>query len=228
MKPWNAAFALVVATMVACACQGDSAERRASANESTVVGELLLPRGEGSRGVEVVVTSTEAGGEARRRWVLFDEQGRFVHTFKGSLSNVAVSTGIRAELVSFDAEDLPKVDPAGRINLGVIDLRERLTTHHMVIRAADGVPPSDVRVAMCFGLPPVGPQGEPISLGSRQFPSVKLGSEVEWLVPYEAESIHFLVEWPIITGQGVEWRGGEQRLFGPFTTAKLPSELVMD
>ncbi len=196
--------------------------------ESTVVGEVLLPSGEGSRGVEVVVTSTEVGKEPRRRWVLFDGHGRFVHTFKGSLNNVAVSTGIRAGLFSLGAEDLPEVDLEGRINVGVIDLRDRLTAHPTVLRAAEGAPLGDVRMAMCFGLPPVGPQGVPVSLGSRQFPPVTLGNKVEWLVPHEAESIYFLVERPVILGQGVEWRGGQQRLFGPYTTAELPAQLVID
>jgi len=83
-------------------------------------------------------------------------------------------------------------------------------------------------VAMCFGPPPVGPSGERIALGSRQFPPVALGSEVEWLLPHEAKSIYFLVERPIGSGRGREWRSGHQRLFGPFTSATLPIELIMD
>ena len=196
--------------------------------EITLVGRLLLPEGAGSRGVEVIVTVAETGNDPRRVWLLFDEHGRFAETLKARPTRVTVTAGIGAEVHRVDAGDLPAAGPEGRIDLGEIDLRDRLTRHRMVVRAADGKPAGDVRVAMWSGPPPVGPQGEPVSLGSRQFPPVTLGTELEWLLAHDAHSIHFLVERPADDGRGIEWRSGRQTLFGPFRSTEIPSELVMD
>jgi len=174
----------------------------------------------------VWVTITATGSEPRVTWLLFDEQGHFAHTFPGNLTSVRVTTGLTAEIHRIDTEELPEASQSGQIDVGVIDLRDRLTTHRLVLRAADGEPSSDVRVAMCFGLPPTGPEGEPVALGSRQFPPVALGSEVEWLLPHGAQSVYFLVERG--SGRARDWRSGPQQLFGPFTLADLPAELIMD
>ncbi len=230
MKLHTAAlFALLLVFAAACARGGEPArDQQAASPERMMVGQVLLPSGFGSRGVEVLITVTGTDSGTRTVWVLFDEQGRFAHTFRGSLTDVRVTAGIRAEVHRVDTEDLPEVNQAGQIDLGVIDLRDRLSRHRMVLRAAGGKPQGDVRVAMWFGLPPVGPGGEPVSLGSRQFPPVALGREVEWLLSHEAHSIYFLVERPSGLGRGTKWRSGHQRLFGPFTSAKIPAELVMD
>ena len=98
----------------------------------------------------------------------------------------------------------------------------------MWVSAAGGSRLGDVRVAMWKGLPPVGPQGESVSLGSRQFPNIPLGSEIEWLVPNGAREVYFLVERPHPETLPGEWRSGHQRLFGPYSTKTLPFELVMD
>lgn len=103
-----------------------------------------------------------------------------------------------------------------------------LTAGSEVYRVDAGEPSGEVRVAMFFGPPPVGPEGEPVSLGSRQFPPVDLDSDVEWLLPHEAQGVYFLVERPAGSGRGTEWRSGQQRLFGPFTSAELPTELIME
>ena len=166
------------------------------------------------------------GDASRKVWVLFDEQGRFSHPFHGDLTSVQVVAA--AEVYGIGAEDLPEVSLAGQIDVGVIDLRDRLTRHRLPVRAADGKPSGDVRVAMWFGPPPVGPGGGRVELGSRQFPTVTLGSEVEWLLSHEAHSVYFLVERPSGSGRGTEWRSGHQRLFGPFTSAEIPAELIMD
>ena len=79
-----------------------------------------------------------------------------------------------------------------------------------------------------YPIPPRGPFGESVSLGSRQFPPVTLPCELEWLLPQDAESIYFLVERPEGSGRGIHWRSGSQRLFGPFTSTGFPSELAMD
>lgn len=212
----------------ACACQEEPEGSQAVRSRRTLVGQVLLPDGDGSRGVEVVMTVREPGGEPRDVWLLFDDQGRFAHSFRDRLVRLTVSTGIRAELHRIDVDELPEADQEGEIDVGVIDLRARLTRHRLVLRAAEGAPPGDVRVAMCFGLPPVGPGGGRIALGSRQFPPVALGSELEWLLPHEARSVYFLVERPLGPGRGREWRSGQQRLFGPFTLATLPIGLTMD
>jgi hypothetical protein len=222
-------FAVLLGLAAACACGGEPArDQHATQPERTLVGQVLLPSGFGSRGVEVLVTVTGTGSDPRVVWLLFDEQGRFAHTFQESLTSVKVTAGLRAEVHRIDTEDLPEVNQAGQIDVGVIDLRDRLARHRMVLHAADGKPEGDVRVAMWFGLPPVGPRGEPVSLGSRQFPPVTLGSEIEWLLSHEAHSIYFLVERPSGLGRGTEWRSGHQRLFGPFTSAEIPAELIMD
>lgn len=197
--------------------------------EQTVSGRVLLPAGSGSRGVEVVITVAPLGGESRDVWLLFDEQGDFSHTFRGHLQAVTVSTGLRAELYRVAGDELPRADPGGRVELGTIDLRPELRPHALYLRPAAGAPGGPVRTAMCFGPPPVGPQGEPIALGSRQFPPVELGSRVEWLLPRkETEPIYFVVERPADPGEDGVWRSGHQRVFGPFSRQTLPSELRMD
>jgi hypothetical protein len=176
----------------------------------------------------VVATFTETGSAPRKKWILFDEEGRFADTFRGRLTRMVVSTGLRTQLHSIEAEDLPEINQTGQVDVGVIDLRDRLIRHRLILRVAEGASQGDVRVAMFFGLPHVGPSGEPVSLGSRQFPPVALGSEMEWLLPLKAQSLYFLVERPVGPALEPEWRGGYQRLFGPFTSSNLPTELTMD
>ena len=200
----------------------------AAPSERVLVGQLLLPSGIGSRGVQILVTTAATGSEPPVVWLLFDEQGRFAHTFRRSVTSVKVTAGVGAEVHRIDTEELPEVDQAGQIDLGVIDLRNRLTKHRLTVRESDGEPSGVVRVAMWFGLPPVGPEGEPVSLGSRQFPPFTLGSESEWLLPNKGRSIYFLVERPLGPGRGRKWRSGHQQLFGPFTSADVPTELILN
>jgi hypothetical protein len=202
------------------------ASEPASRTGFTVVGQLLLPPGEGSRGVEVILT--ESGPQLEPRvWLFFDDEGKFARTLQGNPALIQVMAGAGREVHRIDATllDRPR---EGKIDLGVIDLRERLERHRFVLRAAEGRPSGDVRVAMWNRPPPRGPGGGTVSLGSRQFPPVALGSEVEWLLPPDAESVYFLVERPADAGRGVKWRSGHQRLFGPFTSTDFPPELVMD
>lgn len=227
MKPLaTVCLAVILAFAAVCSCSGEpvSPQRRVPL-EHTLVGQLLLPPGAGSRGVEVLVKTESGGGEPGIAWVLFDEHGLFSRTFRETVTRVTVTAG--DEVYRADAGDLPEVDQAGRIDLGVIDLRDRLMRHRLMVRAADGMPPGEVRVAMFSGPPPVGPFGEPVSLGSGQFPPVALDSEMEWLVPQAARDVYFLVERPAGSGRGLEWRSGQQNLFGPFTSADLPTELIV-
>jgi hypothetical protein len=223
-------FVAVLLVFVASgACRREpSSDKHTALSERTLVGQLLLPSGAGSRGIQVLVNVGASGSEPRVVWVLFDEQGHFSHTFRGSLTSVRVTAGIGHRAYRIDAGDLLKVNQAGQIDVGVIDLRDRLKRHRLTLRAGDGKPPGDVRVAVCFGPPPVGPGGGRVELGSKQFPEVALGSELERLLPHEADAIYFLVERPAGSGRGREWRSGVQRLFGPFNSAELPDELIMD
>lgn len=217
---WSLLFA-----NIACSC-GETNEHRGHPTPmaGVLVGQLLLPEGNGSRGVEVqVVAATE---DAAITWVLFDDRGNFIHPFTSGLSRVFVTAG--AVVHQIDASDLPRSNQAGRIDVGVIDLRAKLTEHRLFVRAAEGKAAGEVRVGMWSGLPPVGPRGEPVSLGSRQFPPVALGSETAWLIPNDAHSIYFVVERPSGFDGEAQWLGGHQRQFGPFTAARLPAELSMD
>lgn len=216
----------LLAFVAACGCRGEPAsDQRRAPLDRTLVGHVLLPPGSGSRGVEVLARTAPGGGEPHITWVLFDEHGLFSHTFSESLTSVTVTAG--SEVYRVAGGELPKVNQAGQIDLGVVDLRDRLMRHRLMVRATDDKPPDEVRVAMFFGLPPVGPEGEPVSLGSRQFPPVTLDSDVEWLLPHEARDVYFLVERPAGSGRGIEWGSGQQRLFGPFTSADLPAELII-
>ena len=78
-----------------------------------------------------------------------------------SLSRVIVATGVRKELHRIESPGLP--DRSGRTDVGVIDLRDRLTTYRVVLSAAEGAPSGPGRAALFFGSPPVGPFGEPVS-----------------------------------------------------------------
>ncbi len=217
-------WSLLLATG-ACSCNDTDAHRgHPVPTAGTLAGQLLLPAGNGSRGVEVLVSA--ATEDAAITWVLFDGRGHFTHHFTTGLSRVTVTAG--AVVHQIDTTDLPRADQEGRIDVGVIDLREHLTEHRLFVRAAVGTAGGDVRVGMWFGPPPVGPFGEPVSLGSRQFPPVALGSETAWLVPNEAHDIYFVVERPVGPARGTQWRSGHQRHFGPFTAAALPGELIMD
>ncbi len=230
MKPIAVTFFVVLLAFIGVGLRRGEplSDEHTVSPERTLVGQLLLPNGLGSRGVEVRVTVATADSEPRVVWVLFDEQGHFAHSFRERVRSVKVTAGAGAEVYRVDTEELPEVNHAGQIDVGVIDLRDRLTRHRIMVRAADGKPSGDVRMAMWFGPPPVGPVGEPVSLGSRQFPPFVLGSEIEWLLPNGGQSIYFLVERPTGPGRGTKWRSGHQRLFGPFNAAELPTELIMD
>lgn len=211
-----------------CGCRGSlESDHLSAAGDRTLVGQLILPSGPGSRGVEVLMTVAPIDGEPRTVWVLFDDQGRFSHTFQETLTSVEVTTGMR-EIYRIDAGELPEANQAGQIELGAIKLLDRLVRHRLVLRAADDEPSGDVRIGLWFGPPPVGPRGEPVSLGSRQFPEIVLGSELEWLLPHDARDVFFLVERPVGASRGAEWRSGELSLFGPFTSADIPAELVLE
>ena len=214
-------FAVLVSLAVACARSAETThEPHAAPLKSSLVGQLLLPGVGGSRGVEILAQYLDTGGKPQPAWVRFDQQGRFAHTFTGRVTEVRVTAG--ADVHRIDAQHLPAPDRSGRIDLGVVDLRDRLQEHRMRLRPADGAEQGDARIGLWIDPPPVGPQGEPVSLGSAQFPELQLGSEVDWLLPPETHSVYFLVERPSDSRRGRDWRSGRQQLFGPFTTAQFP------
>ena len=96
MKLHTAAlFAVLLVFASACAPGEEPArDQHAAPPERTLVGQVLLPSGLGSRGVEVLVTVTGTGSDPSVVWLLFDEQGRFAHTFRGNLTSVKVTSGI--------------------------------------------------------------------------------------------------------------------------------------
>lgn len=226
-SPATTRLVVLLVFAAACGCRAEPpSDKHSVPLEHALVGQLLLPPGAGSRGVEVLVRTAPSSGESRITWVLFDEQGLFSHTFSEAVTRVTVTAG--TEVYRIDAGDLSEANQAGRIDLGLIDLRDLLKRHRLMVRVADGKAPGEVRVGMFSGPPPVGPFGEPVSLGSGQFPPVALDSEMEWLVPYTAQGIYFLVERSAGSGRGLEWRSGQQSLFGPFTSTELPTELIVE
>ncbi len=191
-----------------------------------LVGHLLLPGEGGRRGVELHVWIAAPEGEERQLWILPDADGRFERDISGVLTRASVFAG--SEVHRIDAADLMSADSSGLLDLGVIDLRERLVAHRVRMRAADGAQGGVVRAGLWIGPPHTGPQGELPSLGSVQFPPIVLGSEVEWLLPPDTSAVYFLVERPENPGHTANWRSGEQYVFGPYASSAFPLELVLD
>lgn len=200
----------------------------AKSYDLNLVGQVLLPGGFSRRGLEIHATVTSLSGESVDKWLLFNEQGRFYHAFRGRLDSVVVTAGVGFEVFQLDPETLRESNKSAQIDVGKIDLRARLIRHKLIIQSKGGEEAGDIRVAMWSGPPPVGPSGGQVSLGSKQFPSIALGHKQEWLVPVGAKSIYFLVERPADSNQKNGWHSGEQQLFGPFTSANIPENLLLD
>lgn len=217
-----------MAFTTACAHRGEpEMPDRQDALGAALVGQVLLPGGFARRGTELHATVVAPDGELINRWLFFDDQGRFSHILEGDLSSVTVTAGPGAEVFRLSGEQLPEVNQDSEVDVGVIDLRDRLRRHDLLVRAAKGAPAGEIRVAMWFGLPPVGPGGESVSLGSKQFPTGAIDQVQEWLVPLEGDSWYFLVERPAKPKQPGYWQSGYQKLFGPFTSSELPTELKL-
>jgi len=215
-------FSLVLAIFF-LGCSDPAMSQQTVPAERTVTGQVLLPPGDGSRGVEIIATVASDGKKGQMVWILFDEKGHFSHSFRGDLLGLSFRAGIEGEQLVFVGEKLPRPDKAGQIKMDVIDMRHLLAVHRLQLRAATGAPPGPVRVGMWFGKPP-----KDVSLGSRQFAEISIGAEQEWLVPHDGEDIYFLVERPADSRRDRNWWSGKQKLFGPFTAENLPVELVID
>jgi hypothetical protein len=213
----------LTAILLAACATSPAADRTDAAPEYSIEGRVLLPEGEGRRGTEVrLIFATPEGGE-RFTWVQTDADGRFSYTGEAPpLRAVVHAAGV-------DVHTVPVEAGAGvPIALEVLDLRERLLPHRLTLVAAEGSPAGDVRVAPWAVLPPPGPMGEMVSLGSAQFPELALSDTVEWLLPKSAETITFLTERPDGEARGRAWRTGPQQLFGPYPLTELPDELVIE
>ena len=222
-------LALWTALSNSCVNRSEPREQQpASPTNTTLTGQMLLPNGFTRRGVELHVTTAGSDGALHNRWIPFDDKGRFSHALDGELWSVAVSAGSSDDVFELKGEPLAKLKNNSPIDVGEIDLRDRLTPHRLTVHAAEGSQQGEVRVGMWFKPPAPGPFGGSVSLGSRQFPPVVLGQAQEWLVPIDAPSVYFLVERPAEGSQGPEWRSGRQHLFGPFAVSNLPAELVME
>ncbi|CAE7759043.1 unnamed protein product [Symbiodinium sp. CCMP2592] len=212
--------------MMAASRGSASSESADATQESKLVGQLQLPGEGGRRGVEVHAWVRDSKGGENQLWILPGGDGRFAREFEGEVTRVRVFAG--REVHRIDGDDLPKVDGDGRVDLGVIDLRELLVGYQMRTRLAGGKSDGEYRAALWIGPPPTGPRGSLPSLGSAQFPTLELGEQVEWLLPADIRDVYFLVELPDGDGRGRDWRSGEQRVFGAFEASDFPVELVVD
>lgn len=193
---------------------------------SRVVGQLLLPGEGGRRGVELQAWFAAPDGAERQFWILPDADGRFDREVFGTLTRARVTAG--SEVLRVDVDALASVDSDGLLDLGAIDLRDRLVAYRVRMRAPEGAPGGAVRAGLWLGPPQRGPQGELPSLGSMQFSSYAIGDEIEWLLPPDEGEIYFLVERPRSPDHTDPWFGGRQYVFGPYASADFPLELVLD
>ncbi len=223
----------ILAPMAFAGCAAERTEEVGAGGASSaptpatsLVGQLLLPAGGDRRGLEVHAWIADQDGEERQLWIFPDADGRFARDVSGQPTRVVVHAG--SEVYRVEGDDLPRANGRGRVDLGVVDLRERLVVRRVRVLAAAGAPGGLVRLGLWVGPPHRGPQGELPSLGSKQFPAVELGSEVEWLLPPDARAVHFLVERPEGPGRGVDWRSGAQQVFGPYESASFPLDLELD
>lgn len=198
----------------------------ASSPDGVLSGRVLLPGDGGRRGLEVHAWFTDPSGKERQLWLLPEDDGRFEHTFSGDLTGARVFAGLGVH--EFDAADLKRSADTGGVDLGTIDLRDRLAEYPIRVRAGEGSREGFVRVGLWVGPPHTGPQGELPSLGSRQFPTYELGQSIDWVLPPDTRDVYFLVERSDGPGQGTSWRASAQRLFGPFDSSSFPLELVLD
>lgn len=198
----------------------------ASSQDGVLSGRVLLPGDGGRRGLEVHAWFTDPSGKEGQLWLLPEDDGRFEHMFSGELTGARVFAGLGVH--AFDAIDLKRSVDTGGVDLGTIDLRDRLAVYPIHVRAGDGSRKGFVRVGLWVGLPHTGPQGELPSLGSRQFPTYELGQSIDWVLPPDTPDVYFLVERSDGSGQGTSWRADGQQLFGPFDSSSFPLELVLD
>ena len=140
-------LAIFIGCILSCS-NYEEAERvlPVNAQESILSGQVLLPNGFSRRGLELHLNLIAPDGKLVDKWLLFDKQGHFSYVIEGSLTSVIISAGLRAEIFKIKSAELPKINREGQIDLGVIDLRDKLKVHRLMVRAAEGKPQGEVRV----------------------------------------------------------------------------------
>lgn len=214
MHRWTLALAFVL--VGASAVHGHAA--------STFGGRLLLPSDGGTRGLEVVLVVEDTTGDRSTVWLPVHADGSFSRALDGRVLRATVTVGLEWTLHDVAAEELAADPASGSVDVGVVDLRDDLIARRMTFRAGE-TSGHEVRATLCAGLPPVGPQGGTVGLGSRQFPPIAVGEEITWILPPDAVDVHVLVEHP--NPDGV-WFGGRQEIFGPYRAEDLPHALVLE
>ena len=132
-----------------------------------LVGQLILP-GESSRGdlelrADLRAWIAAPDGEVRQVWIFPDATGRFVWELPGPLTRVSLFAG--SEVHRIDAVDFPLADAQGTVDLGPIEMRERVVPWRVRIRDARAAGEGAVRIGRWIGPPHRGPLGELPSLG---------------------------------------------------------------
>jgi len=202
-------------------CSSSAQEVQSPKLEQVVVGQLQLSAGNGARGVHVIIDIAK-DGSTTREWLNLDDEFRFRSSFTGSLTKLEIATGVSTIVHRFNAQELARLTKQNSVDVGTIDLRKRLQAHKIKF-SSEGA--STLRTGMWLEKPNTDFAGNLPSLGSRQFPEIEAGKELDLLLPSEFDTAYFLVEEPADKRRGREWRSGKQNLFGPFRSSELPTEL---
>lgn len=220
--PPTAAIALVF--LASCTSRTDAARSEAPVPSlRRLEGRLMLPPGDGIRGIDVELRFSLDGEDVQTEWATPEPSGEFGRAIDRLPDSVVITAGAGFELLKLPASSLPEPDLAGVLDLGELRLGERLMRYTLRLEPAPDAALGLVRVAMWSGPPPPS-----VALGSRQFPPVSVGTSQEWLVPSDAEEIYFLVERPRDPDPAAPWWEGAQQRFGPFTAESLPAALTLD
>lgn len=212
---------LVAVMAMDLGCCASAQEERSRDLMNIVVGQLRLPAGNGARGVHVII-DISSDGSTTREWLELDDGLRFRSSFTGSLTRLQIVTGVSTLVHRFDAGELAGLTKGNSVDVGNIDLRRHLQAHKIKFSSAGA---NTLRAGMWLEKPSTDFAGNLPSLGSRQFPELEAGKEMDLLLPSRFDAGYFLVEEPADARRGRDWRSGKQRLFGPFRSPDLPAEL---
>ncbi len=218
----RAIFRCILAVVAMClSCSLPAQNVQNPKLDQVVVGQLQLPPGNGARGVHVIIDIVN-DGSTTREWLNLDDAFRFQGSFTGALTRLEIATGVSTIVHRFNEPELAQLKKQNSVDIGIIDLRRRLQSHKITF-FSEGA--KTLRTGMWLEKPNTDFMGNLPSLGSRQFPEVKEGKEMDLLLPSEFDSAYFLLEEPADERRGREWRSGKQNLFGPFRSTELPAEL---
>lgn len=205
-------------------CSAYAQEAPTPAEDRVIVGQLLLPAEDGPRGMHVIIDVAQ-GETISRQWLKLDGDSKFHSSFKGAPQQLEIATGLAHVVHRMGAQELARLTKQDTVDIGTIDLRTRLQSHKITMRSETA---TTLRAGMWFAAPATDFAGNLPSLGSRQFPEIAAGVEMNWLIPSQFEIVYLLVEEPADERRGREWRGGKQKLFGPYRPLELPHELTME